>query len=181
MRASDFGFFFFLLLFVTAVVFVFVGETEQSLSVASHSAIRLEKNRPPIHTVRSIMSSSRRLVSFALAFALFAVSSSGAQQRPEARNADTGPGDMRVLFKVFQECSKSQVSSVPSVFVDRSLSTRFFLFFFFFFTARTLPQAQAADRHRQDQRSTGNGLVRRRAAGERSQCRSRRRPESVRG
>lgn len=53
---------------------------------------------------------SRSAVVF-LAFAIAYSSATATAQRPEARKIETGVGsDFRVVFKVFQDCTKSQVS-----------------------------------------------------------------------
>lgn len=49
----------------------------------------------------------------AVVFAVVVASSLVAAQRPEARKIDTGLGDFKVVFKVFQDCSKAQVSRLP--------------------------------------------------------------------
>jgi len=55
----------------------------------------------------------------AVIFAVAIASSSVAAERPEARKIDTGLGDFKVVFKVFQDCSKAQVSRWPSTDVGK--------------------------------------------------------------
>jgi len=59
---------------------------------------------------------SRFVTAFAFAFACSTVTADQAVHHhqspgPDARKIDTGLGDFRVVFKVVQDCSKSQVSA----------------------------------------------------------------------
>jgi len=55
----------------------------------------------------------------AVIFAVAIASSLVAAERPEARKIDTGFGDFKVVFKVFQDCSKAQVSRRPFTVVGK--------------------------------------------------------------
>lgn len=107
-------------------------------------------------------------------FAMASVYSTATAQRPaEARKIDTGLGDFRLVFKMFQECSKSQVSPYHTPVSLRSLlclTSRHNLEPLCprFSAVRTVYETQITDGPGQDKRTTGNGLVRWRSSGQRS-------------
>jgi len=96
---------------IVVVVIVAIVFVRRAISDNRHRYCGRCRHRRSERIERQVMLSSP--MSPRLAAVIFAVaiaSSSIAAERPEARKIDTGLGDFKVVFKVFQDCSKAQVS-----------------------------------------------------------------------